>query len=314
LSQRTIKVPGNYGLRSRSEVFDFPSFFQQDDNHYQARSVTTLTRNALKSTFSTTPQPRLWQEGIGCALAGGQTEQCILKVPTFEDFEDLTNPYLAPLPVGYHTGLIKQYMPRINSTVKWEVVSPYDASFNCAERPDSFHALYANAWPPETDQDLPRSWSIEVCMPANQSVSPWRNTTTRQDFTEELFLNISVIGYELNEEVYRLRERDDLVTGGTFRVTSTTTAGYFELPNYMNGGQSGPIIDGDPDDSEHCGIDCERQVYDESQTVERRTVPSVLDIQSNGTSTPVAVINKGVSRSTATTFLPCSLTDHHSPC
>jgi hypothetical protein len=151
-------------------------------------------------------------------------------------------------------------------------------------------------------------------MPANQSVSPWKNTTTRQDFTEELFLNISIIGYELDEEVYRLRERDDLVTGGTFRVTSMTTAGYFELPNYMNGGRSGPIIDGEPDDSKHCGIDCERQIYDDSQTVERRTVPSVLDLQSNGTSTPVAVINKGVSRSAATISSPCLLTRHHSLC
>lgn len=269
LSQRTIKVPARYSeRRSISRVFDIPNFFEQDANHYQPRSVTNLTRNALKSTFNTTPQPRLWQEGIGCALAGGRTEQCILEVPTFEDFEDLSNPYLAPLPVGYHTGVIKQFIPRINSTVKWDIVSPDDVSFECAERPDSFHALYASAWPPETDQHLPRSWSIEVCMPAYQSVSPWKNTTTRQDFTEELFLNISVIGYELDEEVHRLRKREDLVTGGTFRVTSATTAGYFELPNYMNGGQSGPITDGDPDDSEHCGIDCARQTY-ESRTVEQ---------------------------------------------
>lgn len=39
------------------------------------------------------------------------------------DFTRLTNPFMAQLPVGFHTGLIKQHIPRISSIVKWETVS-----------------------------------------------------------------------------------------------------------------------------------------------------------------------------------------------
>ena len=273
MSQKTIRVP--YQASSNvSHVFDISSLSGGND----PRTVAAALRGASR----TTPQPHLWQDGFNCSSSTqGHAERCILEPSEFGNFTALSNPYLAPLPVGFHTGLTKQFIPRINSTVKWEIVSSDDVFTECVGSTSSFHTLHAK--PPGTDQDAQKSWSIEICVPGNQSASSWNISNDRQDFTEELLMDISVTGYDSDTYAYRTRERREIaLTGGIFRVTSKTTAGYFELPNYMNGGQAGPIIEGNPDDSEHCGLDCEPQV------------PTPL-------TTPSSVMNgeKGVSRPTA---------------
>jgi len=286
MSQTRIRVPSQRpeSRANASRVFDISSFFKQYRYTSEPESVPALTQNSLRLTSTTTPQPHLWQEAVGCSPSTKSLgEPCIPGPSAFGNFTALSNPYLAPLPVGYHTGVIKQFAPRINSTVKWETVSQDDMLIDCVGSPDSFYAFYAK--PSETDQDVQTSWSFEVCMPGDQNVSPWKNTNSRQEFTEELFMNISVTGYEsyyLDGSVYRPREGDNTLTSGIFRVTSTTTAGYFELPNYMNGGQAGPIIDGEPDDSKHCGVDCRSQ-----------------DPDPWSTSSPGTTVNTGVSRPTA---------------
>lgn len=121
----------------------------------------------------------------------------------------------------------------------------------------------------------------------------WSNTYRRQDFTEVLYLNISVMGYEDAGET--TQSFDSPTTGGVFKITADTTAGYFELPNYMNGGQAGPLIDGVPDDDDHCGFDCERQVYGSSM-ISSRAVPPVSNFQSNSSLRLSTVSNRGVSR------------------
>lgn len=108
-------------------------------------------------------------------------------------------------------------------------------------------------------------------------------TGNRQDFSEQLFLNISVMGYDLS--AHNLP-----ATGGIFKITSNTTAGYFELPNYMNGGQAGPIIDGTPDDIGNCGSNCLTQM----QYVSSQAVPTESNFQSNGSLRLAMVENMGV--------------------
>jgi hypothetical protein len=292
MSQKTIRVPSQASSNA-SRVFDISSFSERND----VKTVATFTRYALRKASRTTPQSHLWQEGTNCSSSiQGQAERCIIEPSEFGNFTALSNPYLASLPVGFHSGLIKQFIPRINSTVEWEIVSPDGVFSSCVGSPNSFHALYAK--PPGTDQDAQKGWSIEICMPGDQSASSWKNTNDRQDFTEELLMNISAMGYDSNSVVHRTREvRENALTGGIFRVTSKTTAGYFELPNYMNGGQAGPIIDGQPDDSKHCGVDCEPQV----------STPWT-------NSSTVTTVERGVSRHTAAVYLPCLLTGPCSRC
>lgn len=300
LTQETIKtpkLPRSDRLRI-SRIVDVPDKFDTTDPN-QSSLVTILTRNALKSTSNTTPQPRLWQEDIGCSSSNAsRTERCVLETTNLGNFSALSNPFLAQLPIGYHTGVIKQFIPRINSTVRWEPLPREDMPVDCGEMPDSFYVHYANAtWPSEASRGYiggqPSNWSIQACMPGNQSLSPWSNSYSRQDFTEELYLNISVMGYE--DDLDPTQSFDSPNTGGVFKITADTTAGYFELPNYMNGGQAGSLIDGDPDDDDHCGFDCERQVYGR-KSISPRAVPPVSNFQSNGSLSLSTVSNRGVGR------------------
>lgn len=47
-----------------------------------------------------------------------------------------------------------------------------------------------------------------------------------------------------------------------FRVTLDTTAGYFELPSYLNGQKAGPLLPDGPK-SQECGNACFAQGIDE---------------------------------------------------
>jgi hypothetical protein len=134
-------------------------------------------------------------------------------------------------------------------------------------------------------------------MPGNQSTSPWSNTYNRQDFREVLYLNISVMGYD--NEMDLIQSFDSPASGGVFRITADTTAGYFELPNYMNGGRVGSLIDGDPDDDDHCDSQCKRQGG--RHVISPRAVPHVSNFQSNGSLSLSTVANRGVS------LMPCSV-------
>ena len=86
-------------------------------------------------------------------------------------------------------------------------------------------------------------------MPADLRQSPWRSTRDRQDFSEELYINVTMMGYTILPAIP--------AGGSLYRLTVNTTAGYFELLNYMNGGVVGPLLAKDPNNL--CGADCETE-------------------------------------------------------
>lgn len=268
---------------------DIPDQFKES---WDENLVTVMTRNAL-STSNTAPQARLWQNDFNCSsLDGNITEQCLLGAATLGQISELSNSYFAQLPAGFHTGVIKQFLPRMNSSVQWEPIPVEAMPVGCGALPDSYYIHYSNStWPPQSDWRLiggaPKNWSIEACMPGNQSVPPWSDTYDRQDFTEELYLNISVMGYDWLEAWGE--PQGSPYYGGLFKVTSNTTAGYFELPNHMNGGKAGLLIDTDP--FSLCGSDCMSQAS--AKRVTPRAAP--INYQSGGSWKLNSVKNKGVS-------------------
>ena len=242
-----------FSLHHQSALTDIPDFFDTYGNPRDDNVVTILTRSALTLTTNSDYQPRLWTEAWTCdALnltvkanppwceSGGGI--------TLEDFNALPGAFLAQLPSSYNTGLIKQFLPRFNSSVTREKITANDMPKDCATLPGAFYVRYATLPANYTVEDND-NWSIEVCMPQNQNTTPWKSTRLRQDFTEEMYLNISVIGYQLGYSSYSRSE------GGIFKITSTTTGGYFELPNYMNGGKAGPLSD----PIQNCGNNCYSQ-------------------------------------------------------
>jgi hypothetical protein len=250
LSTNTIKTPT--WPEEVPSLFDFADKFTfnggSDLHAVDGNLIPVMTRSALTSATNTQPQSQLWQgAGFTCNVLD-------LDVPvppscgkgaTFGNISTLHDPFLAEIPDGFNTGLVRQFIPRINSTAEYMEISEGDYPTGCDDKPSAFFVDYSNIT--TLSQSYSQAWGLQACMPANLSVSPWKPTRERQDFTEELFLNVTLVNYEIGE--------DTGYNHAYYKVTVRTTGGYFELPNYMNNGVAGPLLDHDP--NEVCGNDCE---------------------------------------------------------
>jgi len=245
LTQRTIKAPDQQHVLG-SEIVDLkeralPTIPGSTDDD----SISVLTRSAITSTLNSDPQARLWSRGglsCGGPLLLSKTKEDQVARATCQpsgnallDLDQLEDPFLAQLPAGYNTGLLTQFLPRIKSSASRSTLPVEEWPLDCGGSPGSFHAHYSGSQTPRNGTYT--YWNVEACMPADLRVSPWRSTRERQDFLETLYLNLS-LGLAPSSDVQ----------GGLFKIQLNTTAGYFELPNYMNGQQPGPLIDGDPSD------------------------------------------------------------------
>lgn len=138
----------------------------------------------------------------------------------------------------------------MNSTASYDNITASDFPANCTTRSGSLSFDYANDPKFDKEKGIDLTWALHACMPADMRISPWKNTRDRQDFTEELYLNATVSKYMQDDAV----GVTNAPTSEYFRIQVRTTAGYFELPNYMNGQKAGPLLNKlDPD---ICGDDC----------------------------------------------------------
>lgn len=143
----------------------------------------------------------------------------------------MPDPFYAQMPAGSNTGVRREFIPRVNFTTE----------FTCLNKS-------AWEWPAECNDEQalllechdqwvgPASlgWGIRACMPPGSTNSPWKPTRGRQGFTETLYIN-ATSGIIDNDY--------DLCLA---KIELKTTAGMFELPNYMNDGKPGPLLAEDP--------------------------------------------------------------------
>ncbi|KAL4923116.1 uncharacterized protein BDV17DRAFT_277968 [Aspergillus undulatus] len=262
LSTNMIKTP--IGAQSINSLLDLaitgPRYeysYPESDNNL----ITAMARSVLKTATLDEAQAQLWMgAGASCDPLSDNTpvynwsatisekRACSAIGPTFGTMDQLPDPFLAELPSGFNTGLIRQFAPRINSTARYESVTAEEFPADCQSIENGLFVEYANTTGPS---NYPQTWGIQVCMPSNATQSPWRATRDRQEFSEVMYLNITIDGYQAG--FY------GKYGNAIYRVTLHTTAGYFELPNYMNGGLAGPLLDKDP--SELCDSNCESQGY-----------------------------------------------------
>ncbi|KAJ5671878.1 hypothetical protein N7507_001005 [Penicillium longicatenatum] len=196
-------------------LLDIPDQFQSEvDNGFDYNFVVVMTRSALTSATVSQQQAQLWQGGkVSCAFTDGVTKlptSCNNGGATFQNLEELSDPFLAQLPSGYNTGLIRQFAPRINSSAHYENISAENFPKNCDQKDGAFFVEYTNT----TDKYFSETWGVR----------------------------------RVNSTFYK--------------VTVNTTGGYFELPNYMNGGSTGSLLDKDPNTL--CGNDCEIQGFSDN--------------------------------------------------
>lgn len=245
LASKTIKTP-TYPL-TLTNLLDIPDQWAIEtgsNGSHDINLIVAQTRNTLLIASKNDLQSQLWQgTGYNCSVSdtpneetnqtstGGIPLSCYNVNKSFDNMTALVDPFLAELPQGYSTGLVRQFIPRINSTTVYEAIPAAEYPVGCDSLPGAFFAGYS-------DLDRVDGWGLQACMPANLINSPWKSTRDRQDFSEVLYLNVTLY---LNDS-------------NMFRITVNTTAGYFELPNYMNGGLPGPLLAKDPNSL--CGRDC----------------------------------------------------------
>ncbi|KAL4874277.1 hypothetical protein BJY04DRAFT_212206 [Aspergillus karnatakaensis] len=254
LTSQVVKTP----IRSQNieQLWDIPTtlakafeYPQLDDSNI----ITLMTRTALTTATEDSTHPQLWAGANVSCNAFSRDEYtrtfCTQQGATFSNISGYPDPFLAELPSHFHSGILRQFLPRFNSTTQFEPISEADFPENCDQIPDAFFVEYTNSTR-YYDTEIIQTWGLKACMPGNVTQSPWKGTRDRHDFSEVLYLDINLTGYSAGYT--RLQDRT------IYRVTLNTTTGYFELPNYLNGGVAGFLLDKDPI-KESCGDHCADQ-------------------------------------------------------
>ena len=218
--------------------------FQQGSSWTQ--SILTLNarlRSALVQTSINDLQPRVWQEeAVQCNGNGSLLlDQCYDGGPSFKNISELRRPYIAQLSTSMNTGLYEQYVPRINNSVSYTSISPADFARSCSPIPSgglyTEHSVDAKYFSNIRDKShSPSRFALQLCMPADLSISPWQSTRDQQEISEHLYLNVS----------YRIQGSNYNKPPSAYHIVVNSTMGYFELPNYRNEGTAGPLLSQDP--------------------------------------------------------------------
>ncbi|QMW44316.1 hypothetical protein G4B11_007736 [Aspergillus flavus] len=278
LSTETIKTPTypmHIGL-----LMDIPEKLTVQSTG--ASQVVALTRKSIESTSANDLSSQLWVGNDSCPNARTDMGDintngvmlCDFGGSRWGNMSLFSDPFLAELPKYFNTGLIQQFLPRFNTTARYENISFADFPTNCDTIAGALSIRHRDADRPLGDGL--DSWAVHACMPNDLRKSPWRKTRARQDFTEELYLNISI-----SQAMQHLMERPLAPNPQLFRVTLDTTAGYFELPNYMNGNKAGPLLLDSP--SKECGNACLAQgmgnfsIYNHYRLSREDSVPPVTN-------------------------------------
>jgi hypothetical protein len=224
LSSRSVKV--RTYPQQRADIYDFRSVGSSSASYSVGKDVLQV-RDALNKANTNTYQPNLWNNNSGVQFL------------TLNDMSSQT--FYSQLPSGFNTGLVRQFAPRVNSTATYEIIEASQFPVNCGSSSGAFYAEYSASY----SWYSTFSWGVIACMPGNMTESPWRTERKRQEFSEVLYLNMTQDEY---------LSADYTGQAALYRITVNTTAGFFELPNYMNQGVPGPLLDKDPVDlcDQHC--------------------------------------------------------------
>lgn len=199
----------------------------RSDYDSTAGSDVVQARSALAGADKHTWQPNLWE-------AGGPQQ-----LSTLYNISELNDAFLSPLPNSFSGGVIREYAPRINSSTTVRVIEADEYPSSCSSETDLF-AHYSSVYDyyPGSTYGRSYNWTISACMLSSNLTSPWSSTRDRQDFYEVLYINATIPDASYLSS--------PLKNGQLLEIKMDTTAGYFELPNYMNNQTAGPLRDIDP--------------------------------------------------------------------
>ena len=146
----------------------------------------------------------------------------------FLDHLDDESGFVAALPADTTTGVLREHIMRLNSSVSCTNLTVAEWPSTCSGT-NPFQASFAYS-----ESYYEGNRTIDVCAPGDMGKHPWTFSRNRQVLSEEVFLRFT--GRDADEEeVYR---KDDVV-----HCTAQTARGYFELGNAYNGETFGPMLE-----------------------------------------------------------------------
>lgn len=136
--------------------------------------------------------------------------------------------YVSNFPQSFNTGVLREHAVRFNSTASCEMV------------PRSWFPSSCPGTNPLAGEFSSRETQNRFCVPGDYTVHPWTIDRDRQDITEELWVDnyIPYGSQVLDVESFATSNVKNL----TLHCVASTTRGYFELPNYHNDGEAGPLL------------------------------------------------------------------------
>jgi len=194
LTTTTLQTPASLGQVQK--LTDITDRLNADSTVSTETMLAARLRSVLTSTASTNPQAHLWSniDALNCSnTTNPDSAACTFGKVSLGDMSQVEDPFLAQLPAGYSARIVSQSLPCINSTMTRDRVTEAAFPTNCEAGNGSFYVNYSTSvltrW--ENGTQVGPAWSLIACMPSDQKVWPWNYTRQRQDFTENLYLNLS---------------------------------------------------------------------------------------------------------------------------
>jgi hypothetical protein len=147
--------------------------------------------------------------------------------------------FVAGLPTGTTTGVLRQHLMRLNSSLSCEEIGPGDFPSRCpGDRP------FIVSWEGVIGTD------VRICVPGNYTAFPWTLSRSRQEHTEEMYIDIKDTNIPSRADADWDAADPPFSTSSTIRCKATTTRGYFELGNDWNNNTYGPLLEHWPNTAE----------------------------------------------------------------
>jgi hypothetical protein len=186
-----------------------------------ASHALALVKTDLSKVSQKTVQPNLWREP-GAKDSPDHSR--------YSSLGDVTG-FVAGLPADTTTGVLREHIMRLNSSVSCVSKSTSEYPATCSgSSPVQASYSYDGGFEPVT---------ADICAPGNSEISPWRPDRNLQEISEEVYFKIT--GFSLGADM-------------TIHCTARTTRGYFELGNTHNGGSFGPLLEKWPHDEYPYGV------------------------------------------------------------
>jgi hypothetical protein len=149
-------------------------------------------------------------------------------IPRFaSETNDLPKFFVAGLAANSSTGVLREHIMRLNSSVQCKEIDR-----------NSFPSPCPGMSPFATTLRKANDTTIRVCVPGETGTFPWTRSRNRQDLTEELYLDLVDADRFFGTIGERLTNMST-----TIRCEAKTTRGYFELGNTWNNNTYGELLD-----------------------------------------------------------------------